>query len=76
MSRISSSSAGVAVCGGSTAAESPEWMPASSMCCRMPQTTARSPSATQVEVELDGVLEEAVEQHRVALARPPPRARM
>ena len=31
---------------GSTAAESPLWMPASSMCCMIPPMTTRSPSAT------------------------------
>jgi hypothetical protein len=34
-------------CGGSTLAESPEWMPASSMCCITPPMTTRLPSATQ-----------------------------
>ena len=43
--RISASAAAPTRYGGSTAAESPEWIPASSMCSRMPATTARSPSA-------------------------------
>ena len=30
--------------GGSTQAESPEWMPASSMCCMTPPMTQRVPS--------------------------------
>ena len=76
MSRISASSAGGRCSGGSTAAESPEWMPASSMCWRMPQTTAPLAVGEQVEVELDGVLEEAVEQHRMAVGAPRPPERM
>ena len=37
-------SSGSRVCGGSTQEESPEWMPASSMCSITPAITTRCPS--------------------------------
>ena len=43
---VSSTAAG-SECGGMTQAESPEWMPASSMCSMIPPTTTVSPSARQ-----------------------------
>jgi hypothetical protein len=43
-SRISSICASVSMKGGSTHAESPEWIPASSMCCITPPITTVSPS--------------------------------
>ena len=42
--RISSSISPPSECGGSTQAESPEWMPASSTCCMTPPIQAASPS--------------------------------
>ena len=42
--RISSSWPGLSRYGGSTQAESPEWTPASSMCCMMPPITTSTPS--------------------------------
>ena len=45
--------------GGSTHAESPEWMPASSMCCITPPITTCSPSQMRVDVGLERILEEA-----------------
>ena len=44
--RISSMMSSDRVCGGSTQALSPEWMPASSMCSMMPQIMVFSPSLT------------------------------
>ena len=35
------------MCGGITHAESPEWMPASSMCCITPPIAVRVPSERQ-----------------------------
>ena len=42
--RISSSMSPPSECGGSTQAESPEWMPASSTCCMIPPIQTSSPS--------------------------------
>ena len=42
--RISSSISWPSECGGSTQAESPEWMPASSTCCMIPPIQTSSPS--------------------------------
>ena len=39
--------AGESECGGSEQAESPEWMPASSMCSMMPAMKASLPSQRQ-----------------------------
>ena len=44
---ISSMTAGGRLCGGMTQAESPEWMPASSMCCITPPMSVRVPSLRQ-----------------------------
>ena len=55
--------------GGSTQAESPEWTPASSTCCMTPGEDALAAVAERVDVDLDRVLEEAVEQQRVLRAR-------
>ena len=46
-------------------AESPEWMPASSMCSITPPTIVRVAVADGVDVDLDGVLQELVDQDRV-----------
>ena len=43
---ISAMVAGESECGGSEQAESPEWMPASSMCSITPQTKTSLPSAS------------------------------
>ncbi len=48
---------------GSTQEESPECMPASSMCSMMPPMTTVSPSAKRVHVHFGGVFEELVDQH-------------
>ena len=56
--------------GGSEQAESPEWTPASSMCSMMPPITHVAAVAERVDVDLDGVVEEAVDQHRAVVARP------
>ena len=47
-SRIRSSMSSPSECGGSTQAESPEWIPASSTCCMIPpiHTSSRSQSAS------------------------------
>ena len=50
---------------GSTQAESPEWMPASSMCSMMPPMTVILPVADGVHVHLDGVLQELVDEDGV-----------
>ena len=47
---------------GSTQEESPEWMPASSMCCMMPAMTTSSAIAERVDVDFDGVFEEVVDE--------------
>ena len=54
--------------GGMTQAESPEWMPASSMCSMTAGTKASSPSADGVGLGLDGVLQELVDEDRAAPA--------
>jgi hypothetical protein len=48
--------------GGMTQAESPEWMPASSMCSITAGTKASVPSADGVGLGLDGVFQELVDQ--------------
>ncbi len=76
-SRICSSICSPSPCGGSTQAESPEWIPASSTCCMIPaiQTSPAPPSraavAERIDVDLDRVLEEAVEVDRPALRADP-----
>ena len=51
--------------GGTTQELSPEWMPASSMCSMMPpMTTAPVGIGDAVDVELEGIFEELVDQHR------------
>ena len=60
-----------------TQALSPEWTPASSTCSiTAPISTSPVRVADGVDVDLDGVLEEPVDQHRAAppTARPPARA--
>ena len=52
---------------GSTQEESPEWMPASSMCCMMPAMTTSVAVAERVDVALDGVFEEVVDEHGALL---------
>ena len=51
--------------GGSEQAESPEWMPASSICSMMPAMNTSRPSQSAVDVDLDRVREVAVEEQRV-----------
>ena len=72
--RISSSISGPSECGGSTQALSPEWIPASSTCCMIPPIQTRLAVAQRVDVDLDRVLQEAVEEDlALACARPLPR---
>ena len=52
-------------CGGSEQAESPEWMPASSMCSITPQTKTSRAVAERIDVHLDRVRKIAVEEQRV-----------
>ena len=52
-------------CTGSEQALSPEWMPASSMCSRMPRDEGGLAVAEAVDVDLDGVGQIGVEQQRV-----------
>ena len=52
---ISAMVAAESECGGSEQAESPEWMPASSMCSITPQTKTSLPSAERVDVDLDRI---------------------
>ena len=56
--------------GGSEHAESPECTPACSMCSMMPPITTSVAVAQRVDVDLDRVVEEAVEQHRRIVATP------
>ena len=51
--------------GGSEQAESPEWMPASSICSMMPADEDVLAVGEAVDVDLDGVRQIAVEQQRV-----------
>ena len=66
-SRIASMSCSPMRYGGSTHAESPEWMPASSMCCMTPPITTRVPSEIASTSHLERVLEEAIDEHRAVL---------
>ena len=52
--------------GGMTQAESPEWMPASSMCSMTAGTKASVAVGERVGLALDGVLQEPVDQDRAA----------
>ncbi len=72
--RIRSSSAAETVIGGSAHAESPEWMPASSMCSITPPRYISLAVEQRVDVDLDRVVEEPVDQQRRDLAGPPDRA--
>ena len=67
-SRICSSISSPSECGGSTQAESPEWIPASSTCCMMPPIQTSLAVAERVDVDLDRVLEEAVEEDLAPVA--------
>ena len=67
VARICSSICSPIESGGSTQAESPEWTPASSTCCMIPATCTLAAVGERVDVDLDRVLEEAVEQQRVLL---------
>ena len=67
-SRTRSISCAPRVTGGSTQAESPEWMPASSMCSMMPPRYMLRAVVEGVDVDLDGVVEEPVDQQRVVRA--------
>ena len=49
---------------GTTTAESPEWLPVRSTCSRIAATHASLAVAEDVDVELDRVLEEAVDEAR------------
>ncbi len=70
-SRSSSSTSGVRVCGGIAHAESPECTPASSMCSMIAADhEVAGRVADRVDVDLDRVLEEAVDQ-RGSLGRQP-----
>ena len=60
--RISASCSGPSESGGITQAESPECTPASSTCCITPPISTVSPSRDRVDVDLDRVLEEAVDE--------------
>ena len=51
--------------GGSTQEESPEWIPASSMCCMMPADHDALAVAQRIDVDLERVLEKAVEKDRM-----------
>ncbi len=63
--RISPSAArGTRRYGGRTAYESPEWMPACSMCCMTPAIDDVLAVAERVDVQLVRVLEEAVDEDR------------
>ena len=64
--RSSSCSSGDSEYGGSEHAESPECTPACSMCSMMPPMTTSLAVAQRVDVDLDRVVEEAVEQHRAS----------
>ena len=48
-------------------AESPEWMPASSICSMTPADDHLLAVADGVDVDFDGVFQELVDQHRLAL---------
>ena len=58
---------GASECGGSEQALSPEWMPASSMCSMMPATNTRLAIGDHVDVDLDRVLQVAIDQDRPEL---------
>ena len=58
-------SASPSVIGGSAHDESPEWMPASSMCSITPPRKSSLAVVERVDVDLDRVVEEPVDQHRV-----------
>ena len=61
------------VWGGRAQAESPEWTPASSTCSMTPaMSTSPACVAHGVDVDLDGVLQEPVDQHRPLGASPRP----
>ena len=49
--------------------ESPLWTPASSMCCMMPADDAVAAVGQRVDVDLEGVLEEAVDRAGSLLRR-------
>ena len=68
--RISSTCASVIRYGGSTQAESPEWMPASSMCCITPPMTQRVPSAMASTSASKASSRKLVDQHRVLRRHP------
>ena len=53
--------------GGSAQAESPEWMPASSMCSMTAPMIVSLSVGDHVDVDLDRVGEEAIEQQRILL---------
>ncbi len=62
---MTSMTAGLSVGGGMTQALSPEWTPASSTCSMTAADDHLAGGvADGVDVDLDGVLEEAVDQHR------------
>ncbi len=68
-SRMTSSISSPSECGGRTQAESPEWMPASSTCCMIAADPGLLAVAQGVDVDLDRVLEEAVEEDLAAAWR-------
>ena len=60
---------GPSECGGSTQALSPEWIPASSTCCMIAADPDVLAVAQRVDVDLDRVLQEAVQEDLAAVAR-------
>ena len=65
LARICSSSWRPSVIGGKAQAESPEWMPASSMCSIAAEKQFLPVVHQSVHIDLDRVVEELVDQHRV-----------
>ena len=56
-------------CGGSEQAQSPEWMPASSMCSMMPATKTSVAVGQAVDIDLDGVAADSGRSAPVACRR-------
>jgi hypothetical protein len=66
--RTASSTERPSVTGGRVHDESPEWIPASSMCSITPPMYDVGAVAQRVDVDLDRVVEEPVHQHRALVA--------
>ena len=58
-------SARPSVMGGRAHAESPEWMPASSMCSMTPARNKICAVVDRIDVDLDGIVEKPVDENRV-----------